>query len=58
MTQVTPESEAVHMWWIGDTYAGNFGPERCLKLKPYKTFLDRGIRWAATSDFFVDPYPA
>jgi len=53
-----PEAEAVHMWWIGDTYAGNFGPERCLRMKPYKTFLEKGIRWAATSDFFVDPFPA
>lgn len=53
-----PEAEAVHMWWIGDTYAGNFGPERCLRMKPYKTFQDKGIKWAATSDFYVDPYPA
>lgn len=53
-----PESEAVHMWWIGDTYAGNFGPERNLRLKPYKTFLEKGIKWAATSDFYVDPFPA
>lgn len=53
-----PEAEAVHLWWIGDTYAGNFGPERCLRLKPYKTFLNKGIKWAATSDFFVDPFPA
>jgi predicted amidohydrolase YtcJ len=53
-----PEAEAVHMWWIGDTYAGNFGPERSLRLKPYKTFLEKGLKWAATSDFFVDPYPA
>lgn len=53
-----PEAEAVHLWWIGDTYAGNFGPERCLRLKPYKTFQNRGIKWAATSDFYVDPFPA
>ena len=53
-----PEAEAVHMWWIGDTYAGNFGQERCLRMKPYKTFLEKGIKWAATSDFFVDPFPA
>jgi len=53
-----PEAEAVHMWWIGDTYAGNFGPERCLRMKPYKTFQDKGMKWAATSDFFVDPFPA
>jgi len=53
-----PEAEAVHMWWIGDTYAANFGPERCLRLKPFQTFLKKGIKWAATSDFFVDPFPA
>ncbi len=53
-----PEAEAVHLWWIGDTYAGNFGPQRDLRLKPYKTFLNKGIKWAATSDFFVDPFPA
>jgi len=53
-----PEAEAVHMWWIGDTYAGNFGPERCLRMKPYNTFLKKGIKWAATSDFFVVPFPA
>jgi predicted amidohydrolase YtcJ len=53
-----PEAEAVHLWWIGDTYAGNFGPERSLRLKPYKTFLNKGMHWAATSDFFVDPFPA
>ncbi len=53
-----PEAEAVHMWWLGDTYAGNFGPQRNLRMKPYKTFQNKGIIWAATSDFFVDPYPA
>src|ERR1700722_18379626 len=27
-----PEAQAPFMWWIGDTYAGNFGPERSLRL--------------------------
>jgi len=53
-----PEAEAVHMWWVGDNYAGNFGPKRNLRMKPYKTFQNKGIIWAATSDYFVDPYPA
>ena len=53
-----PETEAVHLWWIGDTYAGNFGPPRSLKLKPLKTFLERNIQWAAASDYYVVPYPA
>ena len=53
-----PEAEAVHLWWIGDTYAGNFGPDRSLKLKPFKTFREKGIQWAAASDYYVVPYPA
>ena len=46
------------MWWIGDTYAGNFGEERSLRLNPFKTYRDRGILWADSSDFSVTPYPA
>jgi len=53
-----PEPSATFMWWIGDTYAGNFGRERSLRLNPFKTFLDRGIRWADGSDFNVTPFPA
>ncbi len=46
------------MWWIGDTYAGNFGPGRCPRLNPFRSYLDRGIRWAGGSDFGVTPFPA
>jgi len=53
-----PEPSATFTWWIGDTYAGNFGPERALRLNPFKTFLDRGIPWANGSDFAVTPFPA
>lgn len=53
-----PESQSTFMWWIGDTYAGNFGPERCLRLKPFRTYLDKGIVWAGGSDFNVTPFPA
>jgi predicted amidohydrolase YtcJ len=53
-----PEPQATFMWWIGDTYAGNFGPERALRLNPFRTYLEKGIRWAGGSDFPVTPFPA
>jgi predicted amidohydrolase YtcJ len=53
-----PESQAPFTWWIGDTYAGNFGPERAARLNPFKTYLSKGIRWGGGSDFFVTPFPA
>lgn len=53
-----PEASSTFMWWIGDTYAGNFGPERCLRLDPFATYVARGIRWAEGSDFDVTPFPA
>ena len=28
------------MWWIGDNYAGNLGPERGLRLKPFRTYAE------------------
>ena len=46
------------MWWIGDTYAGNFGPERSLRLVPLNTFLKNGIRWGGGSDYSVTPLAA
>jgi predicted amidohydrolase YtcJ len=53
-----PEAQAPFMWWIGDTYAGNFGPERSLRLVPLKTFLSKGIRWGGGSDYSVTPLAA
>jgi predicted amidohydrolase YtcJ len=53
-----PEPSSTFMWWIGDTYAGNFGPKRALRLNPFRTFLSKGIRWAGGSDFDVTPFPA
>jgi hypothetical protein len=53
-----PEPSAPFMWWIGDTYSGNFGPERSKRLNPFKTFLAKNIRWAGASDFSVTPFPA
>jgi predicted amidohydrolase YtcJ len=53
-----PETQASFMWWIGDTYAGTFGPQRDARLMPYKTYLEKGIVWGGGSDYPVTPFPA
>ena len=53
-----PEPSPTFTWWIGDTYAGNFGPERTLRLNPFRSYRERGMIWASGSDFYVTPYPA
>jgi predicted amidohydrolase YtcJ len=53
-----PEAQPAFLWWIGDTYAGNYGPERSQRLEPFKTWIEKGIQWAGGSDYFVTPYPA
>ncbi|MEZ5286201.1 MAG: amidohydrolase [Vicinamibacterales bacterium] len=53
-----PEAQAPFMWWIGDNYAGNLGPARARRLKPFRTFLQKGIRWGGGSDYSVTPFPA
>jgi len=52
-----PEPSATFTWWIGDTYAGNFGA-RSRRLNPFATFQKRGILWANGSDYSVTPFPA
>ncbi len=53
-----PEAQAPFMWWIGDLYAGTFGPQRCLRLMPFKTYTQKGIHWGGGSDYSVTPFPA
>jgi predicted amidohydrolase YtcJ len=53
-----PEPSATFAWWLGDTYAGNFGPTRSLRLNPFKTFRAKGMIWANGSDFPVTPFAA
>jgi predicted amidohydrolase YtcJ len=53
-----PETQPTFIWWIGDTYAGNYGPERAARLNPYRTYLAKGIVWAASSDYPVTPIAA
>jgi len=53
-----PEPSATFTWWIGDTYAGNFGKARALRLNPFATFRSKGMIWANGSDYSVTPFPA
>jgi predicted amidohydrolase YtcJ len=53
-----PETQPTFIWWIGDTYAGNFGRERDMRLNPYHTYLTKGIIWGGGSDYSVTPLPA
>jgi predicted amidohydrolase YtcJ len=53
-----PEAQAPFTWWIGDTYAANYGPERSQRLVPLRSFLDRNIRWGGGSDYPVTPLAA
>jgi len=53
-----PEPSPTFTWWIGDTYAGNFGVDRSLRLNPFRSFLDRGMQWASGSDYNVTPFAA
>jgi len=51
-----PEAQAEFMYWIGDTYAGNFGPARCLRLMPFQAYLRKDVQWAGGSDYPVTPF--
>lgn len=53
-----PEAQATFLWWLGDNYAANLGLERSLRLKPFKSFVDNGIKWAGGSDYGVTPFAA
>ena len=53
-----PEPSASFTWWLGDTYAANFGAARSLRLNPFATYLKRGIIWANGSDYSVTPFEA
>jgi predicted amidohydrolase YtcJ len=53
-----PEAQAPFLWWIGDTYAGNFGPKRNPRLEPFKSYERAGVIWGGGSDYYVTPYAA
>ena len=39
-----PEAQAPFLWWIGDNYAANLGPDRGRRLKPFRTFVQKGVQ--------------
>jgi hypothetical protein len=53
-----PEAQAPFLWWIGDTYAGNFGRARNPRLEPFNSYVKNGVIWGGGSDYSVTPYPA
>ncbi|HLY16361.1 MAG TPA: amidohydrolase [Bryobacteraceae bacterium] len=53
-----PEMQPEFLWWIGDIYAGNYGPKRGQRLEPFKTLQSRGILWSGGSDYYVTPVAA
>ena len=53
-----PEMQPGFLWWIGDIYAGNYGPRRGQNLEPFKTHHRRGILWSGGSDYPVTPIAA
>jgi predicted amidohydrolase YtcJ len=53
-----PEMQPPFMWWLGDNYAGNLGPDRVKRLEPFKTLLARGVQWTGGSDYPVTPIAA
>ncbi len=53
-----PEVQPPFLWWIGDNYAGNFGPQRAPHLIPLQSFQAHGILWSGGSDYPVTPVEA
>ena len=53
-----PEAQASFLWWIGDNYAGNLGPDRAGRLMPFRTYLNKGMVWGGGSDYPVTPFAA
>ena len=53
-----PESQPGFTWWIVDTYAGNFGPQRSPRLNRFHTYLSNGIIWSGGSGYSYTPLPA
>jgi predicted amidohydrolase YtcJ len=53
-----PEPSATFHWWLGDTYAANFGPQRARRLNPVATYRRNGMIWGNGSDYGVTPFAA
>jgi predicted amidohydrolase YtcJ len=53
-----PEMQAEFLWWIGNIYAANYGPQRNQRLIPLRTLQQREILWSGGSDYPVTPLAA
>jgi predicted amidohydrolase YtcJ len=53
-----PEIQPPFLWWLGDNYAGNLGPQRSLRLLPMRTMVKQGVQFGGGSDYFVTPLAA
>jgi predicted amidohydrolase YtcJ len=42
-SNIVVEATSAYLYFIGDTYAGNFGPHRSRRLIPMRTLMDRGV---------------
>lgn len=51
-----PESQGAFLWWLGDTYSGNLGPLRSLRLKPFRSYQEKGVVWSNGTDYGVAPF--
>ncbi|UCH70177.1 MAG: amidohydrolase [Candidatus Bathyarchaeota archaeon] len=54
---VVIETQSPFLYFIGDNYAGNFGPNRSRRLIPLKSMLKKGITVGNGSDWSVCPFP-
>src|SRR5262249_4654136 len=53
-----PESNAPFLWWLGDNLVRSLGSARVSRMKPFATYIDKGIMWSGGSDYSVTPFPA
>lgn len=54
---IVVETQSPFFYFIGDNYAGNFGPERSKRMIPLRTYMRRGITVGNSADWYVCPFP-
>lgn len=55
--EIMVASQPSFLYYLGDSYYGNVGPERSKWLKPHRAWIDEGILCAAGTDSPVTPFP-
>jgi hypothetical protein len=48
---VVVEASAAYLYFLGDLFAGNFGPSRSRRLIPFRTWFERGIMVGNGADY-------